>query len=93
MELLTGREPIGPEFKDVEGGNLVGWVKHLVKLGRASDALDSVASDGAWKGDMVKLLHLACLCTSDDPSMRPAMHIILKFFKEVVVLDTSPHPI
>ena len=26
LEMLMGREPTKPNFKDIEGGNLVGWV-------------------------------------------------------------------
>ncbi|KAI3751506.1 hypothetical protein L2E82_22594 [Cichorium intybus] len=40
LELVIGKEPTGPEFKDVEGGNLVGWVCYNIKKGQALDVLD-----------------------------------------------------
>ena len=33
LEMLTGKEPTGPNFKDIEGGNLVGWVQQMINKG------------------------------------------------------------
>ncbi|CAK9873690.1 unnamed protein product [Sphagnum jensenii] len=73
LELLTGKEPTGVEFKEMEGGNLVGWVRQMIKQGAAQDVLDPTVSNGSCKMSMLKVLHIANLCTAEDPLMRPTM--------------------
>ncbi len=69
LELLTGKEPTGVDFKDTEGGNLVGWVRLMIKQGAAQDTLDATVSNGPWKISMLKVLHIANLCIAEDPLM------------------------
>jgi serine/threonine protein kinase len=69
LELLTGKEPTGVDFKDTEGGNLVGWVRQMIKQGAAQETLDAAVSNGPWKISMLKVLHIANLCTAEDPLM------------------------
>ncbi|CAK9270856.1 unnamed protein product [Sphagnum jensenii] len=78
LELLTGKEPTGVEFKEMEGGNLVGWVRQMIKQGAAQDVLDPTVSNGSCKMSMLKVLHIANLCTAEDPLMRPTMLQVVK---------------
>ncbi|KAM1820412.1 hypothetical protein ACFX1X_001950 [Malus domestica] len=83
LELVTGKEPTGPDFKDLEGGNLVGWVFQMMKKAKAADVLDPVVLDADSKRRMVQVLKIACVCLSDNPAQRPTMLQVLKFLKEI----------
>ncbi|ESR34743.1 hypothetical protein CICLE_v10004265mg [Citrus x clementina] len=85
LELVTGKEPTGPEFKDIEGGNLVGWVFQKMKKGQAADVLDPTVLTADSKPMMLKMLRIAGDCLSDNPAMRPTMLHVLKFLKEIKV--------
>ena len=89
LELLTGKEPTRDDFKDVDGGNLVGWVRGLIKRGDAPEALDPEVSKGPWKLTMLKVLHIANLCTAEDPIRRPTMLQVVKFLKDIEDLDSA----
>ncbi|KAM1126720.1 hypothetical protein ACFX13_042649 [Malus domestica] len=83
LELVTGKEPTGPDFKDLEGGNLVGWVFQMLKKGKAADVLDPMVLDADSKRTMVQVLKIACVCVSDNPAQRPTMLQVLKFLKGI----------
>ncbi|CAA0832210.1 Leucine-rich repeat receptor protein kinase EMS1 [Striga hermonthica] len=83
LELLTGKEPTGPDFKDVEGGNLVGWVVGKVKAGKAVEVLDREVLDADSKQMMLRTLQIAVLCLSENPAGRPTMLHVLKFLKGI----------
>lgn len=90
LELLTGKEPTRDDFKDIEGGNLVGWVRQMIKKGEAPEALDTEVSRGPWKLKMLKVLHVANLCTAEDPVRRPTMLQVVKFLKDIEEAPQSP---
>jgi Leucine-rich repeat (LRR) protein len=82
LELLTGKEPTGADFKEIEGGNLVGWVHQMIKEGKGPDVLDFMTSCGPSKIQMLKVLHIATLCTAEDPLRRPTMQQVVKSLKD-----------
>ncbi|KAJ0099182.1 hypothetical protein Patl1_20094 [Pistacia atlantica] len=59
LELVTGKEPTGPDFKEKEGGNLVGWVFRKIKKGKAADVLDSTVLNAYSKPMMLQVLQIA----------------------------------
>ncbi|KAK9289016.1 hypothetical protein L1049_017487 [Liquidambar formosana] len=82
LELVTGREPTGQA--DVEGGNLVGWVRWMVASGREDEVLDPYFSNMVvWKDQMLRVLGVARLCTHDEPWRRPTMLEVVKLLKEI----------
>ncbi|KAI7731944.1 hypothetical protein M8C21_008956 [Ambrosia artemisiifolia] len=83
LELVTGKEPTGLEFKDVEGGNLVGWVCYKIKKGQAVDVLDPTVVDGDSKPVMLQTLKVAASCVSENPANRPTMLHVLKLLKGI----------
>lgn len=83
LELLTGKEPTGMEFKEGEGGNLVGWVRHMIKMDQVEETLDPFISRGPGKSQMLQVLHLAEMCTSEDPGKRPTMVDVVKLLKVI----------
>lgn len=83
LELVTGKEPTGPDFKEIEGGNLVGWVFQKIKKGQAADVLDPTVLKADSKHMMLQVLQIACLCLSENPASRPTMLQVVKFFKGI----------
>ncbi|KAF5959970.1 hypothetical protein HYC85_001179 [Camellia sinensis] len=83
VELVTGKEPTGPEFKEIEGGNLVGWVFQKMKKGQAVDVLDQTVLNADSKQMMLQTLQIAAICLSDSPANRPTMLHVLKFLKKI----------
>jgi hypothetical protein len=83
LELVTGKEPTGPDFKEVEGGNLVGWVFQKIKKGQAADVLDPTVLSADSKQMMLQVLQIAAICLSDNPANRPTMLKVLKFLKGI----------
>ncbi|KAA8533751.1 hypothetical protein F0562_031268 [Nyssa sinensis] len=83
LELVTGKEPTGPDFKEIEGGNLVGWVIQKIKKGQAVDVLDPTVLNSDSKQMMLQTLQIAAICLSDNPANRPNMLQVLKFLKGI----------
>jgi Leucine-rich repeat (LRR) protein len=83
LELVTGKEPTGPDFKEVEGGNLVGWVSQKIKKGQTADVLDPTVLSADSKPMMLQVLQIAAVCLSDNPANRPTMLKVLKFLKGI----------
>jgi serine/threonine protein kinase len=83
MELVTGKEPTGPEYKDFETANLADWVKYMVRIGPAHHVLDPAIADSVPKSQMLQLLNIAISCTSDDPFRRPTMLQVVNDLKDL----------
>ncbi|KAI3524300.1 hypothetical protein L1887_02953 [Cichorium endivia] len=58
LELVTEKEPTGPEFKDVEGGNLVGRVCYKIKKGQAVNGLDLTVVNDDCKATMLQTIQI-----------------------------------
>lgn len=81
LELLTGKAPTGQT--DIEGGNLVGWVRSMTANGREYGVLDtSISGSALWGDQMLTVLAIARRCTSDEPWKRPTMLEVVKMLKE-----------
>ncbi|KAJ8425520.1 hypothetical protein Cgig2_019247 [Carnegiea gigantea] len=64
LELVTGRAPTGQA--DIEGGNLVGWVRVMMASGRDDEVLDSyVPAVSGWRHQMLQFLSFSVLFISD----------------------------
>ncbi|XP_052188014.1 leucine-rich repeat receptor protein kinase EMS1 [Diospyros lotus] len=83
LELVTGKEPTGPEFKEIEGGNLVGWVFQKIKKGEAVDVLDPMVLTEESKKMMLQTLQIAAICLSENPASRPTMLNVFKSLKGI----------
>ena len=88
FELLTGKAPTGSEFKEAEGGNLVGWVKKQMMVEKTIINSLDVIIDPCIRGKCPinvswKLLQLATLCTSEVPLNRPSMLQVVKYLKHL----------
>ncbi|XP_071736386.1 leucine-rich repeat receptor protein kinase MSP1-like [Rutidosis leptorrhynchoides] len=82
LELITGREPTGQ--LDLEGENLVGWVRWMVANKKESEVLDPcLFGSWKWKDQMLGVLAIAQACTNDQPRKRPTMLDVVKLLKEL----------
>ncbi|KAK9178756.1 hypothetical protein WN943_027949 [Citrus x changshan-huyou] len=84
LELVTGKEPTGPEFQEKEGANLVRWVFRKMKKQQADDVLDPTVLNAGSKPMMLKMLRIAADCVADNPATRPTMVHVLKLLHEIV---------
>lgn len=86
LELLTGRQPMDPEFG--EGVNIVDWVKERVQTKEGMEKiLDQSVRVPSFsvKEEMMLVLRVALLCTSRSPINRPSM-------RDVVSMLSEAHP-
>ncbi|KAK9141378.1 hypothetical protein Scep_011059 [Stephania cephalantha] len=82
LEVLTGRAPTGQA--DIEGGNLVGWVRWMSDMEMEDAVLDAcIASLGHWRDQMIGVLHVARACTVDEPWKRPTMLEVVKMLTDL----------
>lgn len=76
LELVTGKPPVDPEFGDKD---LVKWVCSSAM----EHVLDSRLDIGAFREEMVRVLHIGLLCASSLPINRPPMRRVVKMLHEV----------
>lgn len=79
LELVTGKQPTGPEFEDKDCGNLVDWVLLMMKKEQTDDVLDLTVLNANSKPMMLKMLQIATAYGSDNPTVRPSMFHVQEF--------------
>eukprot|EP00252_Welwitschia_mirabilis_P003816 TRINITY_DN13883_c0_g1_i2.p1 TRINITY_DN13883_c0_g1~~TRINITY_DN13883_c0_g1_i2.p1 ORF type:complete len:159 (-),score=27.15 TRINITY_DN13883_c0_g1_i2:1399-1875(-) len=84
LEVLTGRQPIDPSFR--EGMHIVEWVKETLQTNR--DAVEVL--DPRLQGrpdtqiqEMLQALGTALLCVNSNPEERPTMKDVAALLKEI----------
>ncbi|KAL2644857.1 hypothetical protein R1flu_012444 [Riccia fluitans] len=87
LELVTGRKPTGLYFRDSYGGNLVGWVRIMVKDKKSQKALDRKIARKEYENQMLEVLRIGCLCTAETPAKRPTMQQVVGLLR-----DCQPGP-
>ncbi|KAG0630317.1 hypothetical protein M758_1G169600 [Ceratodon purpureus] len=73
LELASGKRPIGPDFHGMEGGNLVAWVRALLKSRRHTEVYDPIVVRTGDDESIWRFLTLAVSCTSNEARLRPTM--------------------
>ena len=79
LELLTGKGPIEDEYG--EERDIVHWVQSNLKNdhhGEILHVLDTNVRLDSNKEDMIKVLKVATLCTTELPCLRPTMRDVVK---------------
>lgn len=86
LEVICGRQPI-------EEGKppLVDWAWELMRQGELLNAVDERLrmKGGLDEEEIEKVLQLGLLCAHHDPSVRPTMRQVVKFFEEKTDADES----
>ncbi|XP_073387581.1 probable LRR receptor-like serine/threonine-protein kinase At2g24230 [Physcomitrium patens] len=77
LELVTGKTPIGREFHESCGGNLVGWVRSQVKDQCGFKCLDPKLLASGVKSEMLETLRMGYLCTAELPTKRLTMQQVV----------------
>ncbi|GER27760.1 leucine-rich repeat protein kinase family protein [Striga asiatica] len=80
LELMTGRRPVGDEWR---GGDLVSWVRELVRRNEVWRAIDVRISGTEHDERMVEALKIGYLCTAEIPSKRPCMQQVVGLLKDL----------
>jgi serine/threonine protein kinase len=88
LELVTGKKPVSPELGDKD---LVRWVHGGIERGGMDAVLDPKLAS-ASRDDMVRVLHVALLCTSNLPINRPSMRAVVKLLHEAAPALAPPTP-
>lgn len=82
MEILCGKRSVDAEFGD--GNNIVDWIRTKIKTKRLRDVLDknAGASCAPVREEMMLVLRVALLCTSQNPADRPPMRDVVSMLLE-----------
>ncbi|XP_020550129.1 MDIS1-interacting receptor like kinase 1 [Sesamum indicum] len=82
MELLTGKRPLEPEFR--ESVDIVEWIRKKMRDNKPlEEALDpSVGNTKHVQEEMLLVLRIAVLCTAKLPRDRPSMRDVLTMLGE-----------
>lgn len=89
LELVTGKTPIGREFHESCGGNLVGWVRSQVKDQCGFKCLDPKLLASGVKSEMLETLRMGYLCTAELPTKRLTMQQVVGLLKDIHAEVTS----
>lgn len=91
LELVTGKRPVGDFYHEGYTGNLVGWIRTLMRDKRTHRALDPrISSERGPISEMLEALRIGYLCTAELPAKRPTMHQIVGLLKDIEPNGTSP---
>jgi serine/threonine protein kinase len=88
LELVTGKKPVSPELGDKD---LVRWVHGGIERGGMDAVLDPKLAS-ASRDDMVRVLHVALLCTSNLPINCSSMRAVVKLLHEAAPAQAPPTP-
>lgn len=83
LELITGKKPLGDDYPEEKEGNLVSWVRGLVRNNKGSRAIDPKIRDTGPEKQMEEALKIGYLCTADLPLKRPSMQQIVGLLKDI----------
>lgn len=83
FELITGKKPVGDEYLEDKNGNLVSWVRGLVRKNQGSRAVDPKIRGTGPDNHLEEALKIGYLCTAELPSKRPSMQQVVGLLKDI----------
>ncbi|GLJ17331.1 hypothetical protein SUGI_0300950 [Cryptomeria japonica] len=87
LELVTGKQPVEPEFGD--NNNIVFWISQKICSQQGSfEVLDSRISK-YFDEEMIKVLKIAVRCTFKLPRLRPTMREVVQMLLEADPCSSS----
>lgn len=78
LELITGRQPVDPEFGEKD---LARWVRSRLDQKGIARILDPNL-DISYKDHIIRVFQISLLCTSPLPINRPSMRGVVKMLQE-----------
>ncbi|KAL6525346.1 hypothetical protein OROHE_015653 [Orobanche hederae] len=83
FELVTGKKPVEDVYPEDKEGNLVSWVRELVRRNHALGAIDPKIRGTGPDVQIVEALKIGYLCTAELPSKRPSMQQVVGLLKDL----------
>ncbi|KAL0336540.1 UNVERIFIED_CONTAM: LRR receptor-like serine/threonine-protein kinase RPK2 [Sesamum radiatum] len=84
LELMSDKRALDPSFYSHEDGfNIVSWACMLLNQGQAGDVFTADLWESGPQDKLVKMLHVAILCTVESPSARPTMKQVVQRLKHI----------
>ncbi|KAL8493025.1 hypothetical protein ACS0TY_024293 [Phlomoides rotata] len=80
FELVSGKKPVEDAYPE---GNLVSWVRGLVRRNEALRAVDPKIRGTGPDAQIVEALKIGYLCTAEVPSKRPSMQQVVGLLKDL----------
>ncbi|VFQ67360.1 unnamed protein product [Cuscuta campestris] len=83
FELITGKKPIGDDYPGNKEGDLVSWVRGLMRENQGFRAIDPKIIGTGPETDMEEALKIGYLCTAEIHSKRPSMQQVVGLLKDI----------
>ncbi|KAJ7282150.1 hypothetical protein O6H91_Y358900 [Diphasiastrum complanatum] len=84
LEIVTGKRPTGDYLEEGNySGNLVSWVRALLKEKKGIKALDPKLLNRGPVVQILETLRIGYLCTADAPGKRPTMQQVVGLLKDL----------
>ncbi|KAK9684215.1 hypothetical protein RND81_10G194300 [Saponaria officinalis] len=81
LEVVCGRRPIDHKASTPEELVLVDWVWQKLNEGNIMDVLDPKLKGQFNESEMIVLIKLGLMCSSDDPAARPSMRLVVRYLE------------
>ncbi|KAK6156609.1 LOW QUALITY PROTEIN: hypothetical protein DH2020_010857 [Rehmannia glutinosa] len=88
FELITGKKPVDDDYPEEKEGNLVSWVRGLMRRNQALRAIDPKIRGTGPDGQIVEALKIGYLCTAEIPFKRPSMQQVVGLLKDLEQIKT-----
>ncbi|KAG8092365.1 hypothetical protein GUJ93_ZPchr0012g21651 [Zizania palustris] len=83
LEMVTGRKPVGRHGEGTAAVIVLrDYVREILESGTVSDCFDR-SLKGFVEAELVQVLKLGLVCTSETPSRRPSMAEVVQFLESV----------
>ncbi|KAG0472573.1 hypothetical protein HPP92_014430 [Vanilla planifolia] len=82
LEMVTGRKPVERGRREGEVVLLRDLVRRALEVGAASDCFDARLRRFS-EGDVIRVLKLGLICTTDEPGNRPTMAEVVQFLETI----------
>ncbi|XP_051146166.1 probable LRR receptor-like serine/threonine-protein kinase RPK1 [Andrographis paniculata] len=84
LELMSDKRALDPSFHSHEDGfNIVSWARMLRDEDRAEDVFAACLRELGPRDSLVKMLHIAVLCTVESVDSRPTMKEVVEKLQQI----------
>lgn len=84
LELMSDKRVLDPSFVGQENGfNIVSWTVMLLQAGNADGVFTAKLRESGPRDKLVKMLHVAVLCTLESITARPSMRQVVRRLNQI----------